>query len=86
MLYFKYMNDGTFSNEATILWSAIRHGIQREILTAVFCAKCMTSVRIINFRGSPLKNGDLHLKGSCAVCGEDVARVLETSEIVYQNN
>ena len=40
---------------------------------------------MIDYNGSE-KNGDLVLEGSCAKCGHQVVRVVETSETKPPNN
>ena len=67
-----------FSPEAAKLWEEIPVECQEEILDNVFCSHCRDSVRIIDYSGS-VASGDLLLKGSCAICGHDVARLVEGS-------
>jgi hypothetical protein len=52
---------------------------RERILANVFCVKCRGSVIITKFTGEE-ENGDVILKGSCAKCGHEVVRVVETSE------
>jgi RNase P subunit RPR2 len=80
------MNDGKFTTQAAVLWGVIPLEAQERILKNVFCVKCRTSVRIVNFTGDVEKNGDLILKGSCAICGHKVVRVWEASEDRIENN
>ena len=80
------MSDGKFTTQAAVLWGAIPLAAQKRILANVFCVKCRGAVQITNFTGDVEKNGDVILKGSCAVCGHEVVRVLETSENRNENN
>ena len=80
------MSDGKFTTEAAIVWGTIPLISQQRILDNVFCVKCGDSVRITNFTGKLRSNGDIILKGKCKVCGHEVVRVVETSEVNLQNN
>ena len=80
------MKAGKLTTQAAVLWGAIPLTTQKRILANVFCVKCLVSVQIVKFRGDVDKRGDVILKGSCAVCGHDVVRVVETSEIQNANN
>jgi len=80
------MSNDKFTTQAAVLWGAIPLETQERILKNVFCVKCRTAVQIVNFAGTVEKNGDLILKGSCAVCGHEVVRSLETSEVRNENN
>ena len=80
------MNDGKFTIQAAVLWGPIPVAAKKRILAKVFCVKCRKSVQIVNFTGDVDKRGDVILKGSCAVCGREVVRVLETSENRSENN
>ena len=80
------MNDGKFTTRAAVLWGTIPLAARKRILANCFCVKCLTSVQIVNFKGDVKMNGNVILKGSCAVCGYEVVRILETSEIRIENN
>jgi hypothetical protein len=80
------MNSGKFTIQAAVLWGAIPSAAKNRILANVFCGKCGGSRPIINFTGDVEDHGDLILRGSCAVCGHKVVRLLETSEIRNENN
>jgi hypothetical protein len=67
-----------FSPEAAKLWEEIPVEFQEEILDNVFCSHCRDAVRIIDYSGSVV-SGDLRLKGNCAICGNQVARLVEGS-------
>jgi hypothetical protein len=47
-------------------------------LAKVFCSQCAVGVTIINYTGA-VKNGNIILRGSCAVCGHEVVRLLDGS-------
>lgn len=79
------MSDGNFSTRAAVLWSTIPKAVRERILANVFCAECGSSVPIANFTGEEL-DGDVCLKGSCAKCGHEVVRVVETSETDASGN
>jgi len=68
-----------------VLWSSIPKAARERILANVFCVECRASVPITNFSGEE-RNGDVCLKGSCAKCGHEVARVVETSETDSSGN
>jgi len=73
------MNDGQFTARAAVLWAAIPKETRARIVANAFCVKCCGAVEIVNFTGEET-NGDLILKGACAKCGHEVARLVETSE------
>jgi hypothetical protein len=80
------MNPGKFTIQAAVLWGTIPLAAQKRILANVLCVECRDSVQIVHFTGDVEKNGDVVLRGSCAVCGHEVVRVLETSENRNENN
>jgi|GEM_PF-946815 len=80
------MSAGNFSIQAAVLWGAIPLAAKQQILANVFCVTCQGIVQMVNFKGKLDKRGDVILKGSCAVCGHRVVRVLETSENRNANN
>ena len=73
------MTDERFTARAAVLWGTIPKQAREQILKNVFCVECRGSVEIINFTGEESR-GNLVLKGSCAKCGHEVARVVETSQ------
>lgn len=79
------MSDGQFTTKAAVLWGAIPKEARERILANVFCVKCRGSVTITKFTGEE-ENGDVILKGSCAKCGHEVVRVVETSEHDHSGN
>ena len=70
---------------AAVLWSTISQEGRARILANVFCGECRDSVLITKFTGEE-RQGDVYLKGSCATCGHDVARLLETWERNWSGN
>ena len=66
------------SAQASKLWNAIPIDARRKILGNVFCGHCRGAVSIVNVAGT-VKGGDLVLNGNCAVCGHNVARLVEGS-------
>jgi hypothetical protein len=79
------MSAGKFTTQAAVLWKAIPLEVQQRVLKNAFCLKCRTVVQIVNFTGL-IDMDDLILTGSCAVCGDQVVRSLETSEFRKENN
>jgi DNA-directed RNA polymerase subunit RPC12/RpoP len=79
------MKDEKFTAQAATLWGTIPREAREQILKNVFCAECGGSVEIIEFTGEE-RNGNLILKGSCAKCGQEVARVVETSQVDSSGN
>jgi hypothetical protein len=79
------MSDEQFTLRAAVLWGTIPKEAREQILKNVFCVECRGSVEIIKFTGEE-RDGDLVLKGSCAKCGQAVARVVETSEVDSSGN
>ena len=73
------MESSNFTSKAMLLWSIVPKDARAQILKAVFCTRCRTSVEIVDYKGTE-KNGDVVLTGSCKVCGHKVVRVVETSE------
>ena len=82
---FVSMSDGQFTAKAAVLWGTIPKEARERILAAVFCVKCRDAVTITNFTGEEEK-GDVILKGSCAVYGHEVVRVVEMSEHYNSGN
>ena len=74
------MTDERFTARAAVLWSTIPRQARERILKNVFCAECRGSVEIIKFTGEE-SDGNLVIKGSCAKCGNEVVRVVETSQV-----
>lgn len=79
------MSDGKFTPRAAVLWGTIPKEARERILANVFCGQCRDAVTITKFTGEE-RNGDVYLKGSCANCGHEVVRVVETSEHDHSGN
>ena len=79
------MSEEQFTARAAVLWGTIPSQARERILKNVFCAECRGSVEIIKFTGEE-RDGNLVLKGSCAKCGHEVARVVETSQADSSGN
>ena len=67
-----------FSPAAAKFWVEVPLQFKKKILANVYCSHCGGSVKIVNYSGS-IKSGDLLLKGNCANCGHEVARLVEGS-------
>jgi hypothetical protein len=67
-----------FSPQAAAFWANIAMQQRAQKLDNVFCGHCLCGVEIVDYSGS-MKSGDLLLKGKCAKCGHDVARLVEGS-------
>lgn len=72
-----------FTAPAARLWATIPVDTRKRLLANVWCGKCRHEVTITNFTGA-VKAGDLLLVGKCSECHGDVARLIETSEIVVK--
>lgn len=67
-----------FTPKAAAFWAKIDMQHRALILDNVVCGHCRCVVEIIDYSGS-IVSGDLLLKGKCARCGHDVARLVEGS-------
>ena len=70
----------TLSPAALRRWERIPDDAKEAILSEVWCGGCRTGVWIREARGELHPSGDLILRGSCAVCGREICRVIETGE------
>lgn len=82
---FTGMSEEQFTPRAAALWGAIPTQARERLLKNVFCGNCRGSVEIIKFTGEE-RDGNLALTGSCAKCGQGVARVVETSQADSSGN
>lgn len=57
-------------------FNQIPEDMKSTILSNVYCAHCNETVRIVDFTATMAK-GDLVLKGKCANCNNEVARLIE---------
>ena len=78
------MDIDNFTPRALLLWSLVPKDARNQILKNVYCSQCRTAVEIVYYEGQE-KNGDIILTGSCNVCGNNVVRVIETSQGVPNN-
>lgn len=65
-----------FTPKATEFWATIPATIKPQLLANVFCSHCRDVVKIVDYKGTVI-GSDLVLDGSCAVCGNEVTRVIE---------
>ena len=65
-----------FTPKARIIWDSIPNQLRAELLSNTYCGNCKDAVRIVNFKGSVYK-GNLYLEGYCAICGDEVARLID---------
>jgi hypothetical protein len=79
------MSEDQFTARAAVLWGTIPMQARERLLKNVFCRNCRGSVEIIKFTGEE-RDGNLVLTGSCAKCGQGVARVVETSQVDSSGN
>lgn len=64
------------SKNAMKKWNQFPREIQNKLLNNVYCSKCADAVRIKDFDINLDKN-DLILKGKCAICDNNVVRLIE---------
>jgi hypothetical protein len=79
------MTNEQFTARVAMLWGTILREARERLLKSVFCGNCRGSVEIIKFTVEE-RDGNLVLKGSCAKCGHEVARVVETSQADSSGN
>ncbi|NMW18533.1 MAG: hypothetical protein HKK66_05835 [Chlorobiaceae bacterium] len=72
------LNFPEFTRDSDEFWAAIPMQYREQILSNVFCSRCREAVEIVDYSDAIIK-GDLLLKGKCATCGHDVARLVEGS-------
>ena len=70
--------DGTGPLSPRKKWEAIPERFRERILQNVWCSHCGNSVEIVSYRVYSAGR-DIVLRGRCAVCGGEVARVVEQS-------
>jgi len=64
------------TKQASKFWNAMPAHAREQILSNVYCVHCRGGVSIVNITGT-LEGGSLVLKGNCAKCGHEVARLVE---------
>lgn len=67
-----------FTPPARERWETIPDNFRQLLLNNVWCGNCGHGVRITNFSGT-MMGRDLLLRGKCAECHGDVARVIEAN-------
>ena len=67
---------GNFTVKAEAMWVAISPVTRERLIRNVWCVHCSGETGIVDFSGV-VESGNLVLEGSCAACGEAVARVIE---------
>lgn len=69
----------TFTLEAQEVWRAIPAELQKQVLESVWCSGCRRLTTMVNVIGdmANARSKSLVLRGFCAGCGGNVARVLE---------
>ena len=65
-----------FTKQASRFWMAVPADTRAKLLANVYCGHCRGAVSIVNVTAM-VKHGDLLLKGNCATCGHEVARLVE---------
>ena len=65
-----------FTRQASGFWMTIPADTRARLLANVYCGHCRGAVSIVNVTAT-VKRGDLLLKGNCATCGHEVARLVE---------
>jgi len=65
-----------FDKKVMQKFNQIPDDIKSKILSNVYCSKCKTTARIVDF-SAIIENNDLILKGQCEKCSGSVARVIE---------
>ncbi len=68
-----------FTKQASEFWRGIPSDTRAKLLANVYCGHCRGAVSIVNVTAM-IKRGDLLLKGKCATCGHEVARLVEGPE------
>jgi len=65
-----------FNKKAMQKFNQIPDDVKSKILSNVFCSRCKTTVKIIDFEAT-IENDDLILKGQCENCLGSVVRLIE---------
>lgn len=68
-----------FTKQASAFWMAIPADVRAKLLGNVYCGNCRGAVSIVNVTAA-IKRRDFLLKGNCATCGHEVARLVEGPE------
>jgi hypothetical protein len=65
-----------FTPEAQRRWDKVPKWAQEKILNNVWCGGCLGPAPI-NLQSGEMKKDFLFLKGTCSICGKNIARVIE---------
>jgi DNA-directed RNA polymerase subunit RPC12/RpoP len=65
-----------FDKKAMQKFNQISDDVKSKILSNVYCSKCKTTVKIVDFKAS-IERNDLILKGKCENCSSRVVRLIE---------
>ena len=68
------------SFKALQIWNLIPENIRSTILSNVYCVNCKDMTTIIDYSIEESKS-DIVLRGKCAVCNGEVARIVENSNL-----
>lgn len=69
-------NRSVFTPAALKRWDEIDLTMQGNLLGNVWCGNCRKAVHIL-VRSANIEDGNLILRGLCAQCNKDVARLIE---------
>ena len=72
----KQTGEPDFTPDAEAFWCQFEQELREKILDNVFCTKCPSPVRMILAEGK-MEGEFLVLRGDCALCGQQVSRVVE---------
>lgn len=64
-----------FDKKAMQKFNQIPDDVKSKLLSNVYCSKCKTTVKIVDFEAT-IENNDLILKGQCKKCSGSVTRVI----------
>jgi len=65
-----------FDKKAMQKFNEIPDDMKSKLLSNVYCSKCKDMVKIVDFEGA-IDKDDLVLRGKCANCSGQVARLIE---------
>ncbi|MBN2019258.1 MAG: hypothetical protein JW749_03435 [Sedimentisphaerales bacterium] len=68
--------ESKFTSEAQRRWDKVSKQSQGLILNNVWCGGCLGPVPI-NLQSGEMKKDLLALKGTCRICGKNIARAVE---------
>ena len=71
------------SPQAKKLWEKIPTKIRVKLLNNVWCGRCLGMCSVGNAKAI-VKDGDIIIEGTCTKCGNNVARLIEGSQVAGQ--